>query len=258
MDNIIELDVIDLAFALVLMGMAIALLAWQKIGLEGQMALAAIRSLIQLAIIGYIIAFVFAVDNPFLILGILGIMLMIATLVARNRISKKRSRLLPIVGGSLLASTAFTLAYILLIIIQPPVWYDPQYLIPLTGMVLGNAMNSSALAGERLFSTINSSRLEIETHLSLGATPKQAVFTYRRDAIRASLIPTLNQMMVAGLVTLPGMFTGQVLSGVDPLNAASYQILILYAIAFTNLVTSLLVTEGVYRQFFNQNEQFIL
>ena len=112
--------------------------------------------------------------------------------------------------------------------------------------------------GERLVSIITSSRLEIETHLSLGATPKQAVAAYRKDAIRAGLIPILNQMMVVGVVTLPGMITGQLLSGIDPLNAASYQILIMFMLAFANLTTALLVTQGLIRQLFNAHSQLQL
>jgi putative ABC transport system permease protein len=125
-------------------------------------------------------------------------------------------------------------------------------------MILGNAMNGASLAGERLVDRINNSRLEIETHLSLGATGKQAIASYSREAIRAGLIPTLNQMLVVGVVSLPGMFTGQVLSGTNPLNAASYQILILFAIASANLIVTLLVTEGIYRKFFNRNYQLII
>jgi putative ABC transport system permease protein len=94
--------------------------------------------------------------------------------------------------------------------------------------------------------------------LSLGATAQEAVATYRKDAIRAGLIPTLNQMMVVGVVTLPGMITGQLLSGVSPLDAASYQILIMFMLAFANLITAVLVTQGLTRQFFNEQAQLQL
>jgi putative ABC transport system permease protein len=122
-------------------------------------------------------------------------------------------------------------------------------------MLLGNATNGASLAGERLVSAIEQNRQEIETHLCLGATPKQAIESYRQEAIRISLIPTLNQMMVVGLVSLPGMFNGLVLAGVNPLNAASYQISILFAIVLTNLIANLLVTTLLYRRFFNQAAQ---
>nr|WP_322505937.1 ABC transporter permease [Chroococcidiopsis cubana] len=104
---------------------------------------------------------------------------------------------------------------------------------------------------------MNASQLEIETHLSLGATPQQAVAQYRKDAIRAGLIPILNQMMVIGIVTLPGIITGQILSGVSPLDAASYQILVMFMLAFTNLATAILVTQGLCRQFFNSAAQLV-
>lgn len=119
-------------------------------------------------------------------------------------------------------------------------------------------MNGAAIGGERLVSTLNSSQLEIETHLSLGATPQQAVAQYRKDAIRAGLIPTINTMMVVGLVALPGIMTGQLLSGVDPLIATAYQMVIMFMLAFATLVTTLLVTWGICRQFFNAAAQLTL
>jgi putative ABC transport system permease protein len=257
-NGLVELDFTDLVWALGIMGLAIVLSNWQKLGLEGQLIFATGRSLLQLLAVGYILAVIFALNNPWAVLAILGIMLTIAAIVARNRISKKLKGLLPVVWGSLFASSALTLSYAMVLIIQPEPWYAPQYLIPLAGMVLGNAMNGAALAGERLVSLIQQNHLEVETHLCLGATPQQAIAAYRQEAIRVGLIPILNQMMVVGIVSLPGMFTGQILAGSEPLNAASYQILILFAIALTNLITTVLVTEGVYRRFFNQHTQLRL
>lgn len=258
MGNVIELDFLDLGWALGIIAIAIALSHWQKLGLEGQLLVATGRSLLQLLVVGYIIAAIFALDNPWAVLGILGVMLTIAAKVTRNRISYQGKGLFSLILGSLFVSSALTLSYALILIIQPETWYSPQYLIPLTGMILGNAMNSASLSGERLMSAIAQNQREVETHLCLGATPKQAIASYRKDAIRLSLIPTLNQMMVVGIVSLPGMFTGQVLAGIDPLNAASYQILILFMIAFTNLLTAILVTEGVYRQCFNAQAQLAI
>lgn len=257
MEGLIQLDSMDLALALGMMAIVIGLSAWQRLGLELSLAIATGRTVLQLLVVGYILAFIFALDNPWAVLAVLAVMLTIAAVVARNRISKKIPQVLPLVWGSILVSTALTLSYTNLLVIQPARWYEPQYLIPLAGIVLGNAMNGAAIAGERLVSTINSSHLEIETHLSLGATVGQAVAQYRKDAIKAGLIPTLNQMMVVGIVTLPGIITGQLLSGVEPLDAASYQILIMFMLAFANLVTTLLVTQGLCRQFFNQAAQLI-
>lgn len=251
-------DPLQLLWAIGLVVLAIALSVWQRVGLEWNLAVAAGRTVLQLFVVGYILAAVFALRNPWVVLGVLGVMLGIATIVARNRISQKVPQLLPWVGGSILVSTVFTLSYTLFLIIQPEVWYEPQFLIPLAGIVLGNAMNGAALSGERLVSTLNASQLEIETHLSLGATPQQAVSQYRKDAIKTGLIPTLNTMMVVGIVTLPGIMTGQLLGGADPLQAAAYQMLIMFMLAFATLVTTVLVSWGICRQFFNQTGQLML
>ena len=249
---------IRLPWALGLIVAAIALSSWQKLGLEGSLALAAGRTIAQLTVVGYFLGVVFAFKSPWAVLAVLVGMLVVATIVARNRISQKIPRLLPLIAGSILVSTALTLTYTNLLIVQPQPWYDPQSVIPLTGIVLGNAMNAAAIAGDRLVSTLNSSQLEIETHLSLGATPQQAVAHYRKEAIKAGLIPTINSMMVVGLVTLPGVITGQLLGGANPIQAAAFQMLILSMLAFSTLLTTILVTQGLLRQFFNQDSQLIL
>ncbi|WAL59823.1 ABC transporter permease [Thermocoleostomius sinensis] len=257
MNDLIEIDLIQFGWALGLMGIAIGLSAWQQLGLEWNLAVATFRTVIQLLAIGYILDFVFALNTPWAVIGIIGIMAVIAAIVARNRISQKVPRLLPIVGGSILIGTALTLSYVILLVLQPDPWFQPQYLVPLAGIILGNAMNAAAIGGERLVSTLNASRLEIETHLSLGATPRQATAAYRREAIKAGLIPTLNSMMVVGIVTLPGIITGQILSGINPLDAAIYQMLIMFILAIATLGTTMLLVQGIYRQFFNQAAQFI-
>ncbi|BAY44512.1 hypothetical protein SAMD00079811_21120 [Scytonema sp. HK-05] len=257
MQELIKLDFVDLACAVGLMGAAIGLSAWERIGLELNLAIATGRTILQLAVLGYVLEFIFALDNPWAVLAILSIMLTISAIVARNRITQKIPQMLPLVWGSIFVSTTLTMVYTNVLIIQPNRWFEPQYVIPLAGIVLGNAMNAAALGGERLVSTINASHLEIETHLSLGATPQQAIVQYRKDAVRAGLIPTLNQMMVIGMVTLPGIITGQLLSGVNAREAASYQILIMFMIAFANLLTTVLVTRGISRQFFNSAAQLV-
>jgi putative ABC transport system permease protein len=253
-----EISALPITATIALMIMAIALSAWQKLGLEGNLAIATVRTILQLGVVGYLLEAVFAFRNPFLVLGVVVVMLTIATLVTRNRIDPKIPYLIPLVGGSLFLSTALTLAYVNLLVLRPTPWYDPQNLIPLAGILLGNTMTAAALAGDRFVSTLNSRQLEIETHLSLGATPQQATALYRQEATKAALMPTLNTMLVVGVVTLPGVFTGQVLSGASPLIAASYQILILFMMAIATLLTTLLVIYGLSRQFFNAAAQLVL
>ncbi|MBD3883474.1 iron export ABC transporter permease subunit FetB [Phormidium tenue FACHB-886] len=255
MNELIQLDLARLGLAMGLMVLAVALSAWQRLGLEGSLTIATGRTILQLLVVGYVLEIIFAVNSPWAVLGIVMAMSAIAAVVARNRISRKVPHLLPIVGGAIVFSSAFTLAYTTLLVLQPETWYNPRYLVPLAGILLGNTMNAAAIAGERFVTTLNNSQLEIETHLSLGATPQQATWQYRRDAIKAGLIPTINSMMVVGLVTLPGVFTGQVLGGINPLNAALYQILIMFVLAIATLICTSLVIQGVDRQFFNAAAQ---
>lgn len=256
--TLIQLDFWDFLAALGLMAVAIGLALWQRLGLALNLAIAMGRTVVQLTVVGYVLAVVFAVPHPGLVLLVVVGMSLIASIVARNRIDPKFPQLLPLVWGAIVVSTGLTLIYTNWLVIQPERWYDPQYLIPLAGVVLGNAMTTAAIAGERLLTTLRSSRLEIETHLSLGATPGQAIAHYRQEAIQASLIPILSTMMAVGVVQLPGIMSGQILSGVPPIEAASYQILIMFMLAFANLVTALLVTWGLGQQSFNQATQLIL
>jgi putative ABC transport system permease protein len=257
MEDLIKSDVVAIVSVIGLMGITIGLSAWEKLGLELNLVLATGRTILQLAVLGYVLEFIFALNNFWAVLAILAIMLTIAAIVIRNRITQKIPQMFPLVWGSIFVSTAMTLFYVNVLILQPDRWYEPRYMVPLGGMLLGNAMNAAAIAGERLVSSINNSQIEIETHLSLGATPQQAVTQYRQDAIRAGFIPTINQMMIIGMATLPGIMTGQILSGVNPRAAASNQILLMFMVAFANLLTTLLVTRGLCGQFFNADAQIV-
>jgi putative ABC transport system permease protein len=257
MNEAIELTWVRLSWALGLMAIAVGLSAWQQLGLEMKLGIATLRTILQLLLVGYFLALVFTYQNPWFVLGIVLVMVSIAAVVARNRISRKVPYILPLTGGVLLFTVAFTLTYVNLLVVRPDPWFNPQYLIPLAGILLGNGMSSAAIAGERLVNRLTNSQVEIETHLSLGASPRQATRGYRIEAMQAGLIPILNAMTVVGIVKLPGIITGQLISGEDPLNAALYQMLILFMLAFTDLLSTLLITQGIYNQFFNSAEQLV-
>ncbi len=252
-----QLNFFDLILSLILIGIALGIASWQKLGLSSQILMATGRSLVQLLAVGYALDFIFAFNNPWLVVLTVAVMSIIAAVFINSRLGKKLRGLFLIVWGAILAGIAVVLGYTILLIIQPDTWYQPQYLIPLAAMILANAINGSTIAGERLVSAINNNRLEIETHLSLGANPNQAIITYRREAIRAGLIPSLNQMTVIAMATIPAFFSGQLLTGVEPLNAASYEILLLFMQLLANLIVTSLITQGIYRRFFNQNWQLI-
>ncbi len=253
----VEPTLTGMLWATGLMGLAIALASWQQLGLSRLLAIATLRTIVQLLGVGFFLAIVFATQNALIILAVLVGMTTIAAVVARSRIDRELPRLLKWVWLAIFSSALPTMSYVCLLVIRLDPWYDPRYLIPLTGIVLGNAMTAASIAGERLVSALRNNRTEIETHLSIGATPAQAVQAYRQEAIKAGLIPTLNAMMVVGLVTLPGIITGQILAGADPLTAAIYQILIMFMLAIATLIAALIVTYGIMRQFFSSAMQLI-
>ena len=119
----------------------------------------------------------------------------------------------------------------LVVLLQPAPWYAPQYAIPLLGMLLGNTMTGIAVALDNLTRETLDKRLQIEARLALGQAAGEAIGDIRRDALRAGLIPIVNAMTTAGIVSLPGMMTGQILAGSPPMEAAKYQLLILFLIA---------------------------
>ena len=255
--TIIVPDLAGMLWAVGLMAIAIGLSSWQGLGLSGTLALATVRTLVQLLAVGFFLSIVFATDNPLLILLVLAGMATIAAVVARNRIDREMPKLFKWMLVAIFSSGLVTVGYVCLFAIRLDPWYSPQYLIPLAGIVLGNAMTAASIAGDRLVSALRNSRTDIETHLSLGATPEQAAATYRKEAIKAGLIPTINAMMVVGLVTLPGTITGQILGGADPLIAALYQILIMFMLALATLIASLIATYGIRQQFFNSAMQLV-
>ncbi len=251
MQELIKLNLLDLVLAVGLMVISISLSAVENLGLELNLALATGRTILQLIVLGYVLEFIFALDNVWAVLGLLAIMLTITAIVAQNWIGKKIPRVFPLVWRSIFFSTTVILLYTEFLIIQPDRWYEARYLIPLGSILVGNALNSAVVSGERLVSTVKQFSGEIETHLSLGATPQQVVKGYRRDAIRSALTPVLNQMLLIGIVSIPSFTNGQLLAGTKPLDAVSYEILIMFMIVTTNLITALLVTQGICQQLFN-------
>ncbi|NEQ26035.1 MAG: ABC transporter permease, partial [Microcoleus sp. SIO2G3] len=122
---------------------------------------------------------------------------------------------------------------------------------------LAGASTAAAQSGERLIALLSASRIEIETQLSLGASPQQAIAPLRREAIKAAISPNRNAMLIAGAATLPGVFSGLVLGGIDPFQAALYQVLVLVSLAFVAVFASLIITWSIARQLFNSAQQLI-
>lgn len=224
------------------------------LGVLRAVATATVRSVLQLLAVGMVIGWVFSHDAWYWVIGLLSLMTVIAGLTAASRVGFAvrglRVGMVLILGSC----TALSLMYLSWLVIGIDSW-SPRYLVPLGGMLLGNAMTAGTLSAERLKSEFTRHVVEIEAMLSLGASPYRVVQEYVPTAIRAGLMPTLNSMMLVGVVTLPGMMTGQMLGGSSPMQAALYQLLILFAILFTNTLSAAATVFWLYRSWFTESWQ---
>lgn len=253
--GIVNLELPDLALAYGLVLVAIALARFRNIGQERQMLWTSLRMVFQLFAVGYLLHFVFEVKGPLPVIAILVAMAGFSLQVMGGRIRHKMPRFYRVVGSSIfIGCGGVTFIFCGLVVGYAP-WYDPRYLIPLAGMIIGNSMNGASLAAERLAAEISERREELETALCLGATCRQAADTAVQSAFRAALIPTMNTMAAMGIVSLPGMMTGQILSGTEPMVAVRYQIAIMCAITGAVAITSYLIIIQGYRQYFTTAHQ---
>ncbi|MCU7939824.1 MAG: iron export ABC transporter permease subunit FetB [gamma proteobacterium symbiont of Bathyaustriella thionipta] len=204
-----------------------------QLNIARQLTIAAIRNVIQLLLIGYILKLIFNTNNLFLLASIACIMLLVAgyEINARQKYPLKRWVGFKVGTSALFLSSFAMVLLTLMVIVAPTPWYSPQYAIPLLGMLLGNTMNGISLGMDKLNQSVYQQRAIIEQRLMLGQSYHEAIKEIRTESIRTGMIPIINSMAIAGLVSLPGMMTGQILSGTPPVEAVKYQILIFFLIA---------------------------
>lgn len=229
--GVIELSLWQLGLALLFVAVLVALSLRQALGLERDLLVGAVRTVAQLYGVGFLLAAVFAAAHWYAVALILVGMTAVATRAAVGRLKNPLPRAHGIAAVALTLSTVLTLGYVIGVVVQVHPWYEPQYIIPLAGMILGNVMSSVALAADRLQSDLRLRAGEVETRLVLGFSGPQAVQPLVRSALRAAMTPTINGMMTVGLVQLPGMMTGQILAGTSPLVAVRYQIMVVLMLA---------------------------
>ena len=254
----IDVTWVDLGLAAALVLVAVGVSSWQRLGLTRGFAVGAVRAVVQLVAVGYVLVYLFAADRWWLVLLALLVMLAAATKTSTDRVKERRRTIVPIAGLSMLAGSALTLAYVDAVVLRPAQWYDPRYLVPIFGMIVGNVMNGAALAAERLLSEMEARRGEVEAYLALGAGPARASAEPVRRALTAALIPSVNGLAVVGLVALPGMMTGQILAGASPLLAVRYQIVVAFMLAGAVAASSALVVLWYRRSFFTAAEQLVV
>lgn len=227
-----------------------------KLNLGKTLIVGGVRAAVQLSLLGYILSWVFSQKNILHIALIIIVMTLSAAHTAAKRSKYQYSGLfIHSLCSICLSSWALGISSLNLIINIEP-WYQAQYLIPFLGMLLGNSLTGISLGIDHLTTAMTANQEKIETLISLGASSKEAAKDYVQDAIRMGIIPITNSMTVAGIVSLPGMMTGQILAGADPFQAALYQILILFLVAASTFFGTFTIVWFGYRQCFNPLHQF--
>ncbi len=201
--------------------------------IAGQLSIAAVRTAIQLTLIGLVLKVLFANSH---IIWVALLSLFMLAVAGREVMARQHRRFTGWwgygIGALSMFISSFSVAlFALIIVIGNQPWYEPQYAIPLLGMLLGNTMNGIALALDRLTSSATEQRDVIEARLMLGYSQQEAIADIRKQVFRTGLIPIINAMAAAGIVSLPGMMTGQILAGAPPVEAVKYQIMIMFLIS---------------------------
>ncbi len=258
--NVEPLSPLDLSLAAALLVLLGLLSFHLRLGLGRQLAIAAIRTTVQLLLIGHVLRLLFAHAH----LGFVVLISMVMLAAAGREVMTRQRRQLQgihrwLIGAGSMFLSSFTVTLLALtVIIGRDPWYAPQYSIPLLGMLLGNTMSGVALAMDRMTETLWLQRAVIEQRLLLGQTAAEAVADVRRQAIRSGMMPVLNSMATAGLVSLPGMMTGQILGGSSPLDAVHYQILIMFLITAGSGFGSIVAVRWVERRLFDSRQRLRL
>ncbi|WP_282413334.1 iron export ABC transporter permease subunit FetB [Pseudomonas sp. PS01299] len=252
-----NLSMIDIGIAASLILINGALSLALKLDLERKLAWASIRTVVQLLAIGYLLGWVFNFSKWYVVLPLMATMTLIAGLAssARGQRTYAGQRIDSIV--SIWLSSWLVTAIGLFAVIRIHPWYEPQYAIPILGMILGNTLTAVSLGIERMTQELTAGRNVVEMSLSLGGSRWEAAQGPARQAVRAGMTPTLNQMTVVGLVSLPGMMTGQVLAGQPPIEAVRYQIIIMFLIAASSALGTVCAVLLTYRRLFSPEHRFL-
>ena len=250
------ISLLQLALASALLLVALGLSVVLRLGLTRGLAVAATRMVVQLLLVGLVLDWVFSTESPALVVALAVGMALLAGHAAVGRTSRRFSgiyadALVSVLGASFVVTGAAVFG-----ILRVEPWYDPQYLIPLHGMLLGNALTGISLSLDRFLDGASRGRGLVDARLALGATRWEAARPLVRDAVRTGLVPITNSMAVMGLVSLPGMMTGQLLAGASPDGAIRYQILIVFMIAACVALAALAVVMLAYRRLFSADHRF--
>lgn len=258
MNGVIDLSLWQMFFAYLLVILVMGIIKLRGVSREKELLVASIRMTLQLTFTGYVLVYLFESMNPVYTILVIIIMEVFAIYNIYQRANMNLSRKIKeIIALSMAIGTLSSIVYFLLIVVNISPWYHPRYFIPISGMLIGNSMTGITLGVTRLVDGMRSKKHVVETALMLGATPKMAAKEIVDDAFDSAILPTINSMVGIGIVFLPGMMTGQILSGTSPITAIKYQMAIMLGILGSVAFTTILFVQLGYRTFFNDEDQLI-
>lgn len=254
MQGIVKLGIFQFSLIYLLLLIVIAIMKKSKIEKTKLLITASIRMTVQLVLAGLILTYIFENPHPVFTLIYLGVMILfsIRRVLSKNPDINRHFKI--VVALSLSITGLFVLAFFVMAVVNKS-FFTPQYTIPLAGMIIGNGMTGVTIALKKFTDDVNSHRNEIEALLNLGVKPKKILIPYVNIALETALLPTMNSMLGMGIISLPGMMTGQILSGTLPMTAIMYQIAIMIAICTSVCLTVFSSLHFGYHTLYNDRNQ---
>jgi putative ABC transport system permease protein len=241
----------EVAAALGLVAVAAAVSLWRRAELESDLGVAVLRSFVQLTAVGYVIQGIFDSDSLWVVAGLLAVMVGVGTWTARGRAKKVPNATVPL-AIALGVAAAATIGLVVALGVFDP---KPRYLVPVGGMVIGNAMTAAAVALNRLADEVESQARMVEATLALGATARQATAGLATRSLRSGMIPVIDQTKTTGIVAFPGAMVGMLLAGADPIDAVRLQLVLLWVLMGSVALSAVISTSLAYRGFFTPAHQ---
>ena len=256
-------QIIDISNWQLLLGLLFILLAQISsfvfhLGLNRDIAIGTVRTFAQLFLMGFVLTYILETERMLLVVGVFLVMVVSAIFIIKGRVAEKQvSYLLP-TFLTMLVSYFATAMFVSGLIIGSSPWWEPRYFLAGGGMVIGNSMSALAISLERFFRDLRQQRDQIEMQLSLGAGYREASAEIFRNSVKAGMIPSINAMMGVGLVFIPGMMSGQILAGIDPMIAIRYQIVVMLMLVGATALSSVTIMLLIRKRCFGSGEELLL
>jgi len=254
MEGAIQLNIIQFSLVYLLLIIVLAIMRKSNIKKTKLLIISSVRMTVQLVLAGLILTYILKNPHPIFTLSYILVMIVFSIYYVLSKNKDINNRFKFVIAMSLFLTGLFMIVFFVMVIVGIDI-FNPQYTIPLAGMIVGNSMTGVTLAIKVFKESILSGKAKIESLLNLGATPDKVLLPYVNNSLETALLPTINSMIGMGIVFLPGMMTGQILSGTLPLTSIMYQIAIMIAICASVCLAIFSSLHFGYKTLYNERNQ---